>query len=522
MKRIEIRIVNRSGWPLLSSLALLALACAARGQFYAVTDLGTFGGTNGMAYSINNHEQIVGAAQTGMGQYHAFMFEGGRLADLGTMGGSNSWAYGVNDSGWMVGASGMPMTNMHAFLCTNALTNPTMMDLGTLGGSNSAAWMIDMHGDMVGWAMMTNGDQHAFFMTNFASGGMMDLGTAGGINSAAHCINSNRMVVGGAMMSSGSLEPIMSTNALFGSSSMMTMGMGSMGASGGQSWYVDDMGNTAGQAMMSGGNYHAFVSGGGGMMGQTIVDLGTLGGTNSIAYCLNNAGTAVGMAQTAAGMPHAFMVTNVLGGGMGGTVHMIDLNNLIPTNSGWELMVARGMNAAGQIVGWGMDAGRTNAFLLTPVPSPVIMMSVTGPEVVGPGTPITLGMQMSASEPLTYQWLQNGMPIAAATNATYTISGMTMANAGHYTVTARSAVGTVASSSAALSMFTMQFTNGTPHLSVAAPSGSHFRIDYSDMLGSSANWQAMTNFTMMGSLTQMSDAPPQDLRAKFYRAVMLP
>src|SRR6266436_6288660 len=77
---------------------------------------------------INNHEQIVGAAQTGMGNYHAFMFDGGRMVDLGTMGGSNSWAYGINDNGCMVGASGKPMTNMHAFLCTNALMNPVMMD----------------------------------------------------------------------------------------------------------------------------------------------------------------------------------------------------------------------------------------------------------------------------------------------------------------------------------------------------------------------------------------------------------
>src|ERR1039458_6364741 len=64
-----------------------------------------------------------------MGNYHAFVFDGGRMVDLGTMGGSNSWAYGVNDNGWMVGASGMPMTNLHGFLCTNAMMNPGMMDL---------------------------------------------------------------------------------------------------------------------------------------------------------------------------------------------------------------------------------------------------------------------------------------------------------------------------------------------------------------------------------------------------------
>lgn len=144
MNRTKLHAILRlTAWPLWSGLALLALTGAARAQFYAVTDLGTLGGTNCIPYGINNREQIVGTAQTGMGSYHAFMFDAGRMVDLGTLGGSNSWAYGINDNGWMVGASGLPATNMHAFLCTNALLNPVMMDLGTLGGSNSAAWMIN-------------------------------------------------------------------------------------------------------------------------------------------------------------------------------------------------------------------------------------------------------------------------------------------------------------------------------------------------------------------------------------------
>jgi probable HAF family extracellular repeat protein len=505
-------------WPLLSSLAFLALTGSVRAQFYAVTDLGTLGGTNGMAYGINNREQIVGAAQNAMGNYHAFMFDGGRMMDLGTVGGSNSWAYGVNDHGWIVGTSGLPTTNMHAFLCTNALMNPVMMDLGTLGGSNSSAWMIDMHGDTVGWGATTNGTHHAFLMTNIMPGHMMDLGTAGGTNSEAYCINSNRTVIGYAMMSNGSMEPIMSTNAMSGGSSMMTMGMGGMGTSGGRSWFVNDMGQIVGQVQMPGGSYHAVASGSGGMMGSITVDLGTLGGTNSIAYCLNNAGTVVGTAQLTNGMMHAFVVNNALGG-MG---RMMDLNNLIPTNSGWELMAARGMNAAGQIIGWGMHAGNTNAFLLTPVSGPVMMTSAPFPEIVGPGMTVTLQVRMSAAEPLTFQWMHDGIPIQGATDTTLALPGMNVAGAGRYTVTARNSAGTVACSTTAVSLFGMKFTNATPHLTIAAPAGSHFRIDHSDSLGSSANWLAMTNFTMMGSMTEMSDAAAQGSHTRFYRAVMLP
>ena len=134
MKRIEIKPTLSSAiWPLWSSLAILALACTARAQFYAVTDLGALGGTNGMAYSINNHEQIVGTAQTSMGNYHAFMFDGGRMVDLGTLGGSNSWAYGINDNGWITGMGVNAAGQRRAFLLT-PVPEPMSLALLALGG----------------------------------------------------------------------------------------------------------------------------------------------------------------------------------------------------------------------------------------------------------------------------------------------------------------------------------------------------------------------------------------------------
>src|SRR5512140_22717 len=154
------------------------------------------------------------------------------------------------------------------------------------------------------------------------------------------------------------------------------------------------------------------------MMGGMRVDLGTLGGTNSVAYCINNSGTVVGMAQMGNGVRHAFMVTNALSG----TIRMMDLNSLIPTNSGGALMEARSITGSGQIVGWGMHAGHTNAFLLTPVSAPVMVTSAPSSQIAGPGTPLTLQIGMSASEPLTFQWLHDGVPIAGATNRTFTLS----------------------------------------------------------------------------------------------------
>ena len=49
---------------------------------------------------------------------------------------------------------------------------------------------------------------------------------------------------------------------------------------------------------------------------------------------------------------------------------MIDLNDVIPTDSGWDLREAKDINESGQIVGGGLYNGKYHAFLMTPVPEP--------------------------------------------------------------------------------------------------------------------------------------------------------
>jgi hypothetical protein len=49
---------------------------------------------------------------------------------------------------------------------------------------------------------------------------------------------------------------------------------------------------------------------------------------------------------------------------------MVDLNALLPVNSGWNsLIVANAINNKGQIVGMGIINGDSHVFLLTPVPA---------------------------------------------------------------------------------------------------------------------------------------------------------
>jgi probable HAF family extracellular repeat protein len=90
-----------------------------------------------------------------------------------------------------------------------------------------------------------------------------------------------------------------------------------------------------------------------------ITDLGTVGGLRfSRATDINARGDIVGTASPFEGFSGRAVVW------LNGAVH--DLNALIDPASGWVLTSAEGINARGQIVGFGTLNGQTRAFLATP------------------------------------------------------------------------------------------------------------------------------------------------------------
>jgi probable HAF family extracellular repeat protein len=99
---------------------------------------------------------------------------------------------------------------------------------------------------------------------------------------------------------------------------------------------------------------HAFLRPAG---GGPLQDLGTLGGANSQALAINDAGFVVGWSELFSGQRRAAYRN-------GGA--LADLNALLPGGSGWTLLEARGVNNAGQVVGVGILAGDTLAYLLSP------------------------------------------------------------------------------------------------------------------------------------------------------------
>jgi len=168
----------------------------------AMTDLGTLGGTNSaiLGHGINDNGQAAGNAETATPdpsnppylESHAFFWQNGTMTDLGTFGGPNSLAWSINDLGQVVGAASTTNnTSSHAFLWQNGV----MTDLGTLGGSSSTALAINNLGQVVGVSSLP-GDLsiHTFLWQN---GGMVDLGVlAPNVNSVPGDINNRGQVVG--------------------------------------------------------------------------------------------------------------------------------------------------------------------------------------------------------------------------------------------------------------------------------------------------------------------------------------
>jgi probable HAF family extracellular repeat protein len=103
-----------------------------------VIPLGALGGTTGEASDMEGG-RIVGHAEAGEGQFHAFLWENGVMRDLGALPAilPTSRATAINTAVQVVGYGFAELPNgnsaEHGFLWQNG----TMLDLGTLGGPDS-------------------------------------------------------------------------------------------------------------------------------------------------------------------------------------------------------------------------------------------------------------------------------------------------------------------------------------------------------------------------------------------------
>jgi probable HAF family extracellular repeat protein len=244
--------------------------------------------------------------------------------DLGTLGGLNSGAGAVNDLGQVTGESDVIIsgaTVTHAFFWDHG----TMSDLQTLGGDTTYGFAINNQGQVTGQSDVTTVPDPTFGIPSFHgffwyNGKLVDLGPIfGGNFNYGQDINEN-VIVGAADLA------------------------GDLAA-------------------------HGFV-----WQNGVVTDLGTFPGDNSSAALgINDFGAIVGISgqsPTDFFEPPSEEFNCPCHAALWMNGQVVDLNTLIPGNSGWQLTIAMAINDRGQIIGEGTFNNLPRSFLLTPVPGP--------------------------------------------------------------------------------------------------------------------------------------------------------
>jgi probable HAF family extracellular repeat protein len=186
-----------------------------------IINLGTFGGNESCAASINNSGQVAGFALNAVPdsysiigalffespnstQTRAFLWQNGKKRDLGTLGGPDAMIFStgfLNESGQAAGVS-----------YTNSTPGPTgfptldpflwdgdnMIDLGSLGGTFGFPLALNNRGQVVGYSDLAGDATSHPFSWNL--GILTDIGTFGGSFGYADSVNDGGEVVGGASL----------------------------------------------------------------------------------------------------------------------------------------------------------------------------------------------------------------------------------------------------------------------------------------------------------------------------------
>jgi probable HAF family extracellular repeat protein len=346
-----------------------------RWELGEITDLGTFpGGTSSCTQWISDRGWIVGGATNGKidllagyPEVNAALWRNGQIHNLGTFGGNQSQAWSVNDHGQVVGFSANTIPDLfasgvfawganqtHAFLWQSG----RMLDLGTLGGPDSDALLINERGQIAGMSTTTSAINPNTQLPTidpflWENGKMIDLGTLGGTYGYPNSINKHGQIVGfsdtpGDLLGHG--HPFLWENGVL-------KDLGTLGGSAGESRSINDAGDAAGYATLPGDQVvHATL-----WTKGKIIDLGaTADYPCSYANGISPRGQVLGALQFCPNNAPRLAFLWEHG-------DLVKLNSLIPPGSQINLGAAINANELGEIVADGtLPNGETHAVLLIP------------------------------------------------------------------------------------------------------------------------------------------------------------
>jgi len=323
------------------SLTLLAPA-----QQYTVTDLGTFpDGSVSQGQAINVVGQVAGYARFSIFNAHGFFWtQSTGLVDLGSIPPKTNFsvAEAINSLGDVVGYSDYNSRTQYSHGVLWRRSKGKFVDLGTLpGGTESQANGINDLGQITGFSNGSGHNMHAVLWGK--NGGIQDLGALSGGYSQGIAINVSGEVVGFSMTQDGRSHGFL-WNKSTGLRALPYLSPSDTSA-------AANAVNNLGQIVGGSGNIAVLWQN---SENHSVESLGTLPGAGwSSAFAISDVGQVVGWSGFA-----AFIWTKQTG--------IVDLNTLIPSNSGWFLSLPLSINALGQITGQGTVNGQQHGFLLTP------------------------------------------------------------------------------------------------------------------------------------------------------------
>ena len=307
-------------------LLLSPILAFGSGEPYIVKDLSTYI----VADAISDTQIIVA------GQYtHRRILEHSSFFDMSD----------INDVGQMTGRN---VASNRAVRVQITPYGDEVTELGTIpDGGGSEGLGINAHGHVVGYALNKNGKERAFFF----DGEMKNLIPELGDSSRANDINNNNIVVGVFYKDSDN-----SYHAFYWDKSLPKVitqleGKNSIANA------INKHGDIVGSFVTEGGVEHAFLYN---IEFDEFVDLGALtlaSDGDSVASDINDSGQVVGWSISSTGQQRGFLYSRESG--------MIDVNDLLPQNSGWSVERVTAINKYGELVGTGRYLTNSRAFLLS-------------------------------------------------------------------------------------------------------------------------------------------------------------